>query len=219
MTRIDYLNDPNAPVPNSIVPAASAVVTNDAGEILLQRRSDNDLWALPGGTMDLGERIAETVVREVREETGLEVEVTGIVGVYSDPGHVIAYSDGEVRQEFNLCFAARLVGGQLSVSDESTEVRWVAPTGDRGSCRCTSRSGCASSTSWSTDPRRPSPDYSGTPAARRRSSVRRTAPARWSWARCRQRTTRCSAPYRSAISARRPARVTRWPVGLVVMSQ
>ena len=127
MTRIDYLNDPNAPVPNSVVPAASAVVTNDAGEILLQRRSDNDLWALPGGTMDLGERIAETVVREVREETGLEVEVTGIVGVYSDPGHVIAYSDGEVRQEFNLCFAARLVGGQLSVSDESTEVRWVAP--------------------------------------------------------------------------------------------
>ena len=59
--------------------------------------------------------------------TGLDVEVTGIVGVYSDPGHVIAYSDGEVRQEFNLCFAARLVGGQLSVSDESTEVRWVAP--------------------------------------------------------------------------------------------
>jgi ADP-ribose pyrophosphatase YjhB (NUDIX family) len=124
MTRIDYLNDPDAPAPNSIVPAASAVVTNDAGEILLQRRSDNDLWALPGGTMDVGERIAETVVRE---ETGLQVEVTGIVGIYSDPGHVIAYSDGEVRQEFNLCFAARLVGGRLSVSDESTEVRWVAP--------------------------------------------------------------------------------------------
>jgi ADP-ribose pyrophosphatase YjhB (NUDIX family) len=77
--------------------------------------------------MDLGERIAETVVREVREETGLSVEVTGIVGIYSDPGHVIAYSDGEVRQEFNVCFAVRLLGGRLSVSDESTEVRWVAP--------------------------------------------------------------------------------------------
>jgi hypothetical protein len=50
-----------------------------------------------------------------------------IVGVYTDPGHVIAYSDGEVRQEFSLCFAARLVGGQLSVSDQSTEVRWMAP--------------------------------------------------------------------------------------------
>jgi ADP-ribose pyrophosphatase YjhB (NUDIX family) len=179
MTRIDYLNDPNAPVPNSIVPAASAVVINDAGEILLQRRTDNDLWALPGGTMDLGERIAETVVREVREETGLDVEVTGIVGVYSDPGHVIAYSDGEVRQEFNLCFAARLVGGQLSVSDESTEVRWITPQGIEElpmheSIRL------RTSTSWSTDPRRPSPDYSGTPAARIRSSVRCTAPARWS---------------------------------------
>ena len=179
MTRTDYLNDPNAPVPNSIVPAASAVVTNDAGEILLQRRSDNDLWALPGGTMDLGERIAETVVREVREETGLEVEVTGIVGVYSDPGHVIAYSDGEVRQEFNLCFAARLVGGQLSVSDESTEVRWVAPTGDRGAADARVDP-AAHQALLGARPRRPSPDYSGTPAARRRSSVRCTVPARWS---------------------------------------
>jgi 8-oxo-dGTP pyrophosphatase MutT (NUDIX family) len=68
MARTDYLNDPSAPAPNSIVPAASAVVTNDAGEILLQRRSDNALWALPGGTMDVGERIAQTVVREAREE-------------------------------------------------------------------------------------------------------------------------------------------------------
>jgi ADP-ribose pyrophosphatase YjhB (NUDIX family) len=128
MVRTDYLNDPNAPVPNSIVPAASAIVTNDAGEILLQRRTDNGLWALPGGTMDLGERIADTAVREVKEETGLMVEVTGIVGIYSDPGHVIAYTDGEVRQEFNICFAAKLMGGQLSGSDESTEVRWIAPT-------------------------------------------------------------------------------------------
>jgi ADP-ribose pyrophosphatase YjhB (NUDIX family) len=127
MARNDYLNDPKAPAPNSIVPAASAVVTNEAGEILLQRRIDNDLWALPGGTMDLGERIAETAVREVKEETGLTVEVTGIVGIYSDPAHVIAYTDGEVRQEFNICFTAKLVGGQLRKSDESTEVRWVDP--------------------------------------------------------------------------------------------
>jgi mutator protein MutT len=127
MARTDYFNDPQAPAPNSVVPAASAVVVNDAGELLLQRRSDNDQWALPGGTMDLGETLAETVVREVREETGLDVEVTGIVGIYSDPGHVIAYDDGEVRQEFNVCFSARAVGGQLATSAESKEVRWVAP--------------------------------------------------------------------------------------------
>jgi hypothetical protein len=70
----------------------------------------------------------------VREETGLDVEVTGIVGIYSDPAHVIAYpahviayTDGEVRQEFNICFAAKLLGGRLSKSEESTELRWVDP--------------------------------------------------------------------------------------------
>jgi ADP-ribose pyrophosphatase YjhB (NUDIX family) len=49
-------------------------------------------------------------VREVKDETGIEVEVTGLVGIYSDPGHVIAYSDGEVCQKFNICFAARMTG-------------------------------------------------------------------------------------------------------------
>jgi 8-oxo-dGTP pyrophosphatase MutT (NUDIX family) len=129
VSRTDYFNDPRAPTPNSVVPAASAVVMNQAGALLLQRRSDNDQWALPGGTMDLGETLAQTVVREVREETGLDVEVTGLVGIYSDPGHVIEYDDGEVRQEFNVCFRARPIGGQLTTSSESTEVRWV-PSGD-----------------------------------------------------------------------------------------
>jgi 8-oxo-dGTP pyrophosphatase MutT (NUDIX family) len=127
MPRTDHFNNPHAPAPNSLVPAASAVVVDEAGALLLQRRSDNDQWALPGGTMDLGETLAQTVVREVREETGLDVEVTGLVGIYSDPGHVIEYDDGEIRQEFNVCFRARPIGGQLATSSESTEVRWVSP--------------------------------------------------------------------------------------------
>ncbi len=125
--RTDYFNDPQAPLPNSVVPAASAVVVNEGGELLLQRRSDNDQWALPGGTMDVGETLAQTATREVKEETGLDVEVTGIVGIYSDPSHVIEYPDGEVRQEFNVCFSARMLGGQLASSAESKEVRWVSP--------------------------------------------------------------------------------------------
>ncbi|MBX6768488.1 MAG: NUDIX domain-containing protein, partial [Actinomadura rubrobrunea] len=107
MARTEYYDDPNAPRPNRLVVAASAVVTDDAGRILLQRRSDNGLYALPGGTMDLGESLPETAIREVREETGLDVEITGLVGIYTDPRHVIAYSDGEVRQQFNVCFTAR----------------------------------------------------------------------------------------------------------------
>ena len=127
MPRIDYHDDPAAPPANSLVPAASAVVTDGQGRILLHRRSDNDRWSLPGGAMELGESIAGCAVRETLEETGFEVEVTGIVGIYSNPGHVFTYDDGEVRQEFSVCFAGRVVGGEPRVSDESTEVAWFRP--------------------------------------------------------------------------------------------
>jgi len=128
MSRRDYYDDPDAPKPNSIVPAVTAVVEDDQGRVLLIHRVDNDRWALPGGQVEVGERVAETVVREVREETGIEVEVLGLTGVYSDPKHVIAYDDGEVRQQFALSFRARPVGGTLRSSDEASEVRWLAAT-------------------------------------------------------------------------------------------
>ncbi len=127
MGRVDYYHDANAPKANSLVPGASAIVTDDQGRILLQRRSDNARWALPGGVMDIGESIGEAIVREVREETGFEVEPENIVGVYSDPGHVFAYDDGEVRQQFSVCFACRLIEGELATSDESLEVGFFTP--------------------------------------------------------------------------------------------
>jgi ADP-ribose pyrophosphatase YjhB (NUDIX family) len=127
MGRVDFYHDANAPKANSLVPGASAIVTDNQGRILLQRRSDNARWALPGGVMDIGESIGQAIVREVREETGLEVEPQDIVGVYSDPGHVFAYDDGEVRQQFSVCFVCRMVGGELQVSNESSEVAFFSP--------------------------------------------------------------------------------------------
>jgi ADP-ribose pyrophosphatase YjhB (NUDIX family) len=128
-SRIDYYDDPNAPAANSVVPSANVVVVNDAGEILLIRRSDNDNWAVPGGGMDLGESLVDTAVRETFEETGVGVEVTGLVGIYTDPRHIILYtSNGEARQEFSVVFTARPIGGTLTPSSESLEVRWVQPS-------------------------------------------------------------------------------------------
>src|SRR5215472_14084982 len=108
--RIDYYDDPAAPEPNSVVPAAVALVTNDAGEILLIRRTDNGNWALPGGAIEMGESVAEAAVRETFEETGIRVEVTGLLGVYSDPRHIIHFtSNDEVRREFSIVLAGRPV--------------------------------------------------------------------------------------------------------------
>jgi ADP-ribose pyrophosphatase YjhB (NUDIX family) len=126
MVRTDYYDDPKAPKVNSVVPAVTAFVQDSEGRILMERRTDNGRWGLPGGTHQAGESIAQTVIREVVEETGLLVEVDRMIGIYSDPKRVIAFSDGEVRQEFTMCFAAHVTGGKLASSSESFEVDWIS---------------------------------------------------------------------------------------------
>ena len=124
--RIDYYDSPDAPKVNRLVPSVNVVVVNDVGEILLIRRSDNGNWAVPGGAIDLGESVTQAAVRETLEESGIEWAITGIVGIYSDPRHVILYtSNGEARQEFSIVLSARPLGGQPTPSSESSEVRWV----------------------------------------------------------------------------------------------
>jgi 8-oxo-dGTP pyrophosphatase MutT (NUDIX family) len=126
--RIDYYDDPEAPAANSMVPSVNVVVENDRGQILLIRRSDNDNWALPGGAIDLGESMTQAAVRETAEETGIDCEVAGLVGIYTDPRHVILYtSNNEARQEFSILLTARATGGHPTPSSESAEVEWVDP--------------------------------------------------------------------------------------------
>jgi 8-oxo-dGTP pyrophosphatase MutT (NUDIX family) len=126
--RIDYLDDPTAPKATSVVPSANVIVVNDHGEILMIRRTDNGNWAIPGGGMDLGESITDTAIRETQEETGITCKITGLVGIYTNPRHVIRYtSNGEVRQEFSVVFTARPVRGELRPSSESSEPQWVSP--------------------------------------------------------------------------------------------
>ncbi|WP_326568049.1 NUDIX domain-containing protein [Amycolatopsis rhabdoformis] len=128
MARIDYFDDPNAPTANSVVPSVTVVVRDDQGRVLLIHKIDNDLWALPGGGHDVGERITDTAVREVKEETGVDVKIVRLVGTYTDPRHVMAYDDGEVRQQFSLCFEGKWVDGQPREDGTETKaVRWVPP--------------------------------------------------------------------------------------------
>ena len=126
--RIDYYNDPAAPAANSIVPSVNVIVTDEQDQILLIRRTDNGNWAVPGGAVDLGESLTHAAVRETKEESGIDCEITGISGIYTDPRHVILYtSNGEARQEFSIVLTARPTGGQPTPSDETSEVRWVTP--------------------------------------------------------------------------------------------
>jgi ADP-ribose pyrophosphatase YjhB (NUDIX family) len=109
-----------------MVPSVNVLIENEAGEILMIRRSDNGNWAIPGGAIDLGESLIQAAKRETLEETGIECEINGVIGIYTDPKHIVLYtSNGEARQEFSIVVTGRATGGEPTNSNESTEVVWV----------------------------------------------------------------------------------------------
>jgi 8-oxo-dGTP pyrophosphatase MutT (NUDIX family) len=91
---------------------------------LLTRREDNGRWCLPGGGMDAGESAKEACVREMLEETGLEVRVTKLIGIYTTPDILMEYPDGNRIQPVAFSFEAEITGGELGLSDEVTEFGW-----------------------------------------------------------------------------------------------
>lgn len=127
MGRTEYYNDPKAPKANTLIPANNLLVVDDNGAILLQRRRDTGQWALPGGAQDIGETAAQCAVRECLEETGIIAEVTGFLGVYTNPNHIVAYTDGEIRQQYENTYIGRPVGGEPTINDEADGVRYVQP--------------------------------------------------------------------------------------------
>jgi 8-oxo-dGTP pyrophosphatase MutT (NUDIX family) len=123
--RIDYFDDPAAPQANSVKPSAAAFVMHDR-KVLLTQRTDNGNWTMPGGAMDPGESLSATAVRETLEETGISVKLDGVVGIYTDPRHVIHYtSNDEVRQEFTIVYRGEYLSGEPTTSSETTRVEWV----------------------------------------------------------------------------------------------
>ncbi|MGB8214981.1 MAG: NUDIX domain-containing protein [Anaerolineales bacterium] len=92
--------------------------------VLLTRRMDNGQWCLPGGMIEPGESVTEGCVREVFEETGLRVLLLRLAGVYSDPNRLTIYPDGNKACVIVLTFEVEQVGGELGLSDETTDARF-----------------------------------------------------------------------------------------------
>ena len=124
--RREYDHQPDAPAATCVAPCAFAAVRDITGRLLLVRRCDTGDWELPGGHVDPGESTSDAAIRETAEESGIIVEITGLAGLYTDPGHVIADPrTGQVRQPFAVCFDARPLSGSLAGDQvETSDARW-----------------------------------------------------------------------------------------------
>ena len=108
--------------------AGCSAVIRDGDRILLTKRSDNGRWCLPGGHIDPGESVAEATAREVLEETGLVIRLGRLIGVYSSPNFLVEYKDGNKAQFVFTCVAGEVIGGEMGLSDETTEAGFFAPS-------------------------------------------------------------------------------------------
>jgi 8-oxo-dGTP pyrophosphatase MutT (NUDIX family) len=112
-------------MPTHIV-AVGGIVENDQGEILLVK-THHERWVFPGGQVEVGENLMEALIREIKEESGIDVEVSCLIGVYSNTG-IYKWHDGttDVPTKVMFDFIGRPVGGQLCTSEETSESCWVA---------------------------------------------------------------------------------------------
>lgn len=123
MLKIYYHNS-KAPRPNqSILPSVHGVVINESREILLHRREDSPLWAIPGGKIKIDESVEQCLKREMREELGVEVSAKRLLGVYTDPSYILALGN-QVQRVFLIVFLCVIKKGKPKLTNETEEYRW-----------------------------------------------------------------------------------------------
>lgn len=106
----------------------AVIILNEKNHVLLQKRADVGLWGIPSGHIEIGETVSEAVIREVKEETNLDIKVKKLIGVYSDPdSQVFDYPNGKSVHFITTCFLADITGGELKCnSDESLEIKFFS---------------------------------------------------------------------------------------------
>lgn len=98
---------------------SGACITNENGELLLQKRnSKEDIWGIPGGAVEIGESIEESAIREVKEETGLDIRIDYLVGVYSK--YFTEYPNEDKAQSICYSFKGSILGGDLFIDKYET---------------------------------------------------------------------------------------------------
>jgi ADP-ribose pyrophosphatase YjhB (NUDIX family) len=106
----------------------AVIILNEENQVLLQKRADVGLWGIPSGHVEIGETVSEAAMREVKEETNLDVRIEKLIGIYSDPdSQVFHYPNGKVVHFITTCFLAKITGGELKCnSDESLEIKFFS---------------------------------------------------------------------------------------------
>lgn len=105
---------------------AAAIIVNDKGQILLQSRADNDRWGLPGGCQELGERFEDTVIREVKEETNLNIteENLELIAIVSGNSRRKEYPNGDVVINNTALYLVKNYSGEVKWDSESKDMKF-----------------------------------------------------------------------------------------------
>lgn len=114
---------------DEIYPGVAVIIFDGEKKVLLQKRSDVGLWGIPSGHIEPGETVANAAIREVFEETGLEVRIKRLIGIYSEPeSQVFSYPNGKNVHFITSCFEAEVIGGFINrTCPETQDIRYFSP--------------------------------------------------------------------------------------------
>ena len=120
---MDYIHDRRKLTgPRKLILNCGGVVIEKDGKVLFQRRADNGKWGLIGGLVEMNETYAQAAVREAREETGLEVKLTGFLGIFHN--HDMVWANGDAAHVISAMYTAEIVSGEPRIDEESFELRF-----------------------------------------------------------------------------------------------